>query len=78
MFREERFEVIDQDRIRINVGIRAAGTDARSQDIPRGDPRLQHSLDSLVIRNSMVESQQLCEDRPERISRVPVILPSCQ
>jgi len=78
MFREEPFEVIDQDRLRINVGIRTAGTDARSQDIPHRDPRSQDSCDALLVGNSMVESQELPEDRPERISRVPVILPSCQ
>lgn len=78
MFHEERFEVVDQDRLSINVGIRAAGADTGRQDIPHGDPRLQHSFDALLVRNSMVEAQQFCEDRPEGISRMSVILPSCQ
>lgn len=74
MFREERFEVVDLDRLRINVGIRTAGTDTGSQDIPDRNSGVPDSFHALLVRIEMIEPQQVCQDRPEGISRVTVIL----
>ena len=73
MLREEPREVVDHDRLRVDIAVEASLPFAVLQHVPQGDPVRPQRLGCRRVVGVTWEPQQLPEDGPERILGMRVV-----